>query len=191
MNKTRSMAGLFISVVAWLSGCAHTTVQGNPSQSVLERCEAADDVALRFWYLPPDTNSSPGPLILLPVSSQDPRLDTRPGWSLYVSLSDLHDVVRTLARSHLEWKESSAPEQLVVDPLQLPQLDRHTMEVAISYPNGSATARVKTDRICPLLSDVYSALVSPKARESMALWTGNVDCVMKPYQSSSSTPPKQ
>jgi len=190
MSKVKSMVGLVILLAAWLSNCANAIAQGKSSQSVLERGELAEDVAVRFWYLPPDTDSSPGPLILLPVSSQDPRLDTRPAWVLYASLSDLHNVVRVLAQSHLDWKESKASKQLVVDPTQLPQLDRHTMEVVISYPNGSATARVKTDRICPLLSDVYSALVSVKARESMAFWTGNVDCVMKPYQSSS-PPPKR
>ena len=61
------------------------------------------------------------------------------------------------------------PEKLIVDPRKLPQLDGHTMEIAVSYPNGSATTRIKTDQICPLLSDAYDGLISPKAREKHGL----------------------
>ena len=182
ISEAKSTAGLLLFVLASLLSCTHAPTQGTTDHSVVQRCEVAEDVAIRFWYLPPGTDSTPGPLILLPASSQDPRLDTRPAWVLYASLSDLHRIARILGQSHLEWKESDAPRQLLVDPLQLPQLDRQTMEIAMSFPSGSATAELKTERICPLLSSVYGSLVSPKARESMAFWTGNVGCVMKPYQ---------
>jgi len=188
MSASKSTRGLLFLILASLSSCRHAPTQGTTDQSVVQRCEVAEDVAIRFWHLPPDTDSAPGPLILLPASSQDPRLDTRPAWVLYVSLSDLHRVVRILAQTHLEWKESNAPKQLVVDPLQLPQLDRQAIEIAMSYPSGSATAELKTEQICPLLSSVYGSLVSPKARESMAFWTGNVGCVVKSHQVS--PPPK-
>jgi hypothetical protein len=178
----KSIAGSFLLAMALLSTYVHAAATGKADQSVLQHCEVAEDVAIRFWYLPPDADLTPGPLIFLPVSSQDPRLDTRPAWVLYVSLADLHNVVRVLDRSHLEWKESSVPEKLIVDPLQLPQLDGHTMEIAVSYPNGSAITNVKTERVHPVIASVYCALVSAKARESMTVWSGNVDCVAKSYQ---------
>jgi hypothetical protein len=185
---SKLIAASLVLILASLPCCQHEPKQRTADQSVVEHCETAEDIAVRFWYLPPNTDSTPGPLILLPASSQDPRLDTRPAWVLYVSLSDLHSVVRVLAQSRLEWRESSAAKQLVVDPFQLPRLDRQTMEIAMSYPNRSAKTELKAERICPLLSRAYGALVSPKARETMAFWTGNVGCVMKLYQSSA--PPK-
>jgi hypothetical protein len=186
MNKSHAIAALLLLVTVPLSNCGDSQQKRTSNQSIVLLCERADDVAVRFWYLPRDTDNTPGPLILLPTSSQDPRLDTRPNWILYVSLSNLHNVVRVLAQSNLEWKESGSPQTLVVDGLQLPQVG-HTMEIAISYPNGSATARVQEERVCGMLSDVYDGLLSPAARESMAFWTGNVDCVMKPYRQAPSS----
>jgi hypothetical protein len=185
MKNRKCVARLMLLALSSLSACGTRQLpQGSAPQTVLELCEVAEDVGVRFWYLPPNTNASPGPLIFLPVSSQDPRLDSRLAWVLYVSASDLHKVVRVLERSRLEWNESNISKQLIVDPLQLPRIDRHTMEIAVTYINGSATSEPKAERICPLLSNVYAALGSSKAREAMAFWTGNVGCVMQPYQSS-------
>jgi hypothetical protein len=176
MRNERAVAGFALVAMTFLSLYANAVALVTASQSVLNRCESEDDVAIRLWYLPSDSNSTQGPLILLPTSSQDPRLDTRPAWILYVSLGEIHNVVRVLAQSNLRWKESSIPRKLVVDPLQLPHLGPHTMEIAVSYPTGSAIAEVTGDRVQPLIFKAYCALSSPKARESMAVWTGPMDC---------------
>jgi hypothetical protein len=182
--RTKLVTGFLIVTFGCVTNCPHIVAQKKTNQAVLDQSEVVDDVTVRFWYLPQDVDFSAGPLIFLPASSQDPQLDTRPTWILYVSLSDLHNVVRVLAQSHLEWKESSTPQKLVVESVQLPQLHRQTMEIAISNPNGSATTEIKTEeRVCSVLADVYGAVQSPKARESMAFWAANVKCVMKPYQS--------
>ena len=99
MRMQKSIAGSFLLAVALLSTYVRAEGSGKADQSVRQHCEVAEDVAIRFWYLPPDNDLTPGPLIFLPVSSQDPRLDTRPAWVLYVSLSDLHNVVRVLDQS--------------------------------------------------------------------------------------------
>ncbi|MFZ0233757.1 MAG: hypothetical protein WA211_02905 [Candidatus Acidiferrales bacterium] len=181
MNRPKFLIrALLLAVVA------HGVVHGQPSprigtrESVLERCEQADDVAVRFYYNPMinEPNLAPGPVIFLPVSTQDPRLGTRPGWSLYITLAELRGVLRVLAQSNLEWKESSSPMRLVVDPFDLPAGHHDSMQVAISCPSGSATSEVEAKKVCPLLSEVYSSLGNPKAREAFAHWTGSVNCVV-------------
>ena len=173
--------GLVLAVAA--CGCAGRSSvkpQRATQESVLVRCEQADDVVVRFYYSPMinEPNLSPGPMILLPVSSQDSRVNTRPGWSMYLTLPQLRSVLRVLAQSNLEWKESSAPTRLVVDPFDLPLGHHDSMQVAISYPSGSASAEVQASKVCPLLSEVYRTLSDPKAREAFAHWTGSVACVV-------------
>jgi len=175
------MLGVILAVIA--GGCARSNsrqAQTTAHQSVLERCQRADDVVVRFYYNPAinEPNLAPGPLILLPVSSQDPRLGTRPGWSLYITLPELRSILRVLAQSRLEWRESNGPTRLVVDPFGLPQGHHDSMQVAISCPTGSADTDVKAGSVCPLLSKVYRSLTDAKAREAFAHWTGTVTCVV-------------
>jgi hypothetical protein len=179
MKNSTAIAVVLFWAVAWLWGCqTKPAFQGAGGQSVLQRGETADDVTVRFYYNPGPDDISPGPLILLPASSQDPRLGTRPGWILYLTLSDLRSVLRVLERSELKWKESGAAKQLVVDPFQLPHLDRGTMEISVSYPRGSATAELELKQACPLLSDVYNSVSDSKSRSSLSPWVGS--CVVKP-----------
>lgn len=146
--------------------------------SVLERCERAEDVAVRLYYNPMinQPNLSPGPLIFLPVSSQDPRLDTRPAWILYVTHQDLRSVLSVLAEASLEWKESNVPIRLVVDPFDLPQRHHDSMQVAVSCPTGSATAEIEAKQVCGLLSNVSKSLGSPQARDAVTFYAGTVSC---------------
>src|SRR5271157_2699905 len=144
---------------------AQPAPQTGGHESVLERCERAEDVAVRFYYNPTinQPNLSPSPIIFLPVSSQDPRLDMRPAWILYVTHADLRSVLGVLGQSNFEWKESSVPTRLVVDPFDLPKDHHDSMQVGVSCPTGSATAEVDAKRVCDLLSNVSRSLSSPKA----------------------------
>jgi hypothetical protein len=157
---------------------AQPASQTGGRESFLERCERAEDVAVRFYYNPMinQPNLSPSPLIFLPVSSQDPRLDTRPAWILYVVHTDLRSVLGVLGQSNLVWNESSVPTRLVVDPFDLPKDHHDSMQVALSAPTGSATAEVETKQVCDLLSNVSKSLSSPKAREAMVFYMGTVSC---------------
>lgn len=181
MNKPKFLIpALLLAVLAFGVVHGQPKPQTGTRGSVLERCEQADDVAVRFYYNPMvnEPNFAPGPVIFLPVSPQDPRLGTRPGWSLYITLAELRGVLRVLAQSNLGWKESSSPMRLVVDPFDLPAGHHDSMQVAISCPNGSATAELEAKKVCPLLSEVYGSLGNPKARDAFAHWTGSVDCVV-------------
>jgi len=174
--KTTKLIIATLLLVAALYGvvAAQSPSQTGTRESVARRCERAEDVAVRFYYNPVinQPNLSPGPLIFLPVSSQDPRVNTRPAWILYVTHPDLRSVLGVLTQSNLEWKESSAVIRLVVDPFDLPQGHHDSMEVAISCPAGSATAEVDAEHACGLLSSVSESLSSPKAREACLFTRG-------------------
>jgi hypothetical protein len=168
-----------LAAVATYAGLrAQSPPQSETRQSVAERCKRHEDVAVRLYYNPMinQPSVSPGPLIFLPVSSQDPRLDTRPAWILYVTHTELRRVLGVLAQSNLEWKESSVSTQLVVDPFKLPGGHHDSMQVAVSCPTGSATAEVEAKRVCGLLSNVSGSLSSPKARETVSFYAGTVSC---------------
>lgn len=154
----------------------------NSRQPDFTQWEKAQDIGVRFWYVPTDSDSTQGPLIFLPVSSQDPRLDTRPAWVLYVSLTDMHKLLETLAQSQLKWKESAIPQKLIVDPLSLPKLDGRAMEIEVAQPSISTIARVDYPRVGrPLMARVYCGLTSTKARESMAVWFDAPQCGPKSH----------
>jgi hypothetical protein len=192
MKHSKYIGVLMLLTVAlvWGSEPRPESRASSKRQAVVERCDEAQDVVIRFYYNPAinEPDLSPGPLIVLPVSSQDPQVGTKSGWILRIALSDLHRLLGVLARSSLGWNESDAPRQLVVDLFGLPQSHHQSMEVAVSCPAGSATAEVEAKRVCPLLSEVYKSLTDPKARDSMTFWTGSVTCVVKAQRSSSPIP---
>lgn len=179
-NKAKFLIpALLVAAAAYSAVPAQPKSQkGTHESSVVESCERAEDVAVRFYYNPMinQPNLSPGPLIFLPVSSQDPRLDTRPAWILYVTHAELRSVLDVLNRSNLEWKESNVPTRLVVDPFDLPPGHHDSMQVAITCPTGSATAEVEAKQACGLLSEVARSLSRPKAREAMSFYAGTVSC---------------
>jgi hypothetical protein len=179
MKATKFIITMSLLAAATYAGiCARSPPQSETRQSVVERSKTQADVAVRLYYNPminqPDL--SPGPLILLPVSSQDPRLDTRPAWILYVTHMELRSVLGVLAQSNLEWKESSVSTRLVVDPFDLPGGHHDSMQVAVGYPTGSATAEVEAKQVCGLLSNVSESLSSPKAREAVSFYARTVSC---------------
>lgn len=179
MKKTKFTFAVLLLAAA-VCGCRRTqrAPQSGTHGSVVERCELAEDVAVRFYYNPMihEPNVSPGPLIVLPVSSQDTQVGTKSGWLLRITLSDLRNMLRTLVQSNLEWKDSDSPKQLVVEPFGLPQPHHHSMEVAVSCPTESATAEVEAKQVCGLLSDVSKSLSSPKARDAVSFYAGTVSC---------------
>lgn len=179
MNKPKFLVPALL-VAGTVYGAVHAQPksQTGTRKSVVEGCGRADDVAVRFYYNPMinQPNVSPGPLIFLPVSSQDPRLDTRPAWILYVTHPELRSVLGLLNRSNLEWKESSVPTPLVVDPFDLPPGHHDSMQVAVSCPAGSAIAEVEAKQACGLLSGLARSLSSPKARQAMSFYAASVSC---------------
>lgn len=175
----------FISLVSCQQRAA---VQRDKPQSFVERCAQDEDVAVRFYYNPmlnePNISITPGPLILLPASSQDPRLGTRAAWILYVTIADLRNALHVLAGPQFLWKESPNPKQLVVDPFDLPQPHHDSMEIAVTSSHGSATTEIDAKRVCELLSDISNTVTNAKARDSLRFYQRTVSCLPPGTQSS-------
>jgi hypothetical protein len=168
-----------LSVGYCRSGIARET---KVQSSLVGRCAEDEDVRLRFFYLDiPVTDSRtvgfpPSPLVIIPASSEDPGLNTRPAWILYVAFPQLRSVMRFLENPKFSWEESSAPRKLVVDPFDLPKTHFESMEVAVSCSHGSAITRVKSQDICPFLSDVSEVLNNKLARDNFAHFMVQYSC---------------
>jgi hypothetical protein len=179
MKRTKPIIAVCLLAVAVYAGVrAQSANQTGPRGSVVERCGLADDVVVRFYYNPMinEPNVSPGPLIILPVSSQDPQAGTKSGWLLRITLSDLRSVLQTLVQSNLEWTDSESPRQLVVRGFDLPHPHHDSMEVAVSCPAGSAKAEVEAKQVCGLLSNVSKSMSNPQARDAVTFYGGTVSC---------------
>lgn len=178
-----SLGRLVVFALVFISvpGCQKRPAdEGGRPPSFMERSVKDEDIVVRFYYNPlvdEPMNISPGPLILMPVSSQDPRLDTRQAWILYVTLPELRNVLRVLSQANLEWRESKAPKQLVVDPFDLPQPHHDSMEVAVTSRWESAIADTEAKRVCGLLSDLSNAVSSTKTRDSLAFYQRTISCL--------------
>lgn len=174
----------FLFAVAFFAvfGCRQKPIprdDTNPDSFLLHALKA-EDVVVRFYYEPmvnEPTNISPGPLILMPVSSQDPRLGTKPAWIVFVTLTDLRRVLQVLAQAPLSWKESPSPRQLVVEPFALPNPHHDSMEVAVTTSNESATAELKASRVCNMLADLSNAITNMKARDGITFYRRTVSCL--------------
>lgn len=171
-----------LSVAVLLASCHQrpSALSDDQRSSFLQRSMKAEDVVVRFYYEPSTDeppNISPGPLILMPVSSQDPRLGTRPAWILYVTLVDLRRGLQVLGKTPLLWKGSARPKQLVVDPFDLPNPHHSSMEIAVTTSDESATAELEANHVCKLLSDLSDAVTSVKARDGIAFYRRTVSCL--------------
>ncbi len=161
--------------------CGSQGASQSAKKSMLEQCGSTEDFGARFYYNPLDPEGrvypTPGPLIFLPVSSQDVRLGTREGWTLYVTLPELRAVFRVLEVQEISWSDSPYPRQLIVHPFDLPHPHHDSMQVAISCAGGSAVSDIKAAGVCALLSDISKALGNEKARASMAVYQRAVSCL--------------
>jgi hypothetical protein len=180
MRHERLIAPVFFALLcsSLLSGQQRSTVQSGKPQSFVKRCAEDEDVVVRFYFNPlaHGEGTAHSPLIFMPVSSQDPRLDTRPAWILYITLTDLQSALNVLADRQILWKESTIPKRLVVDPVDLPEPQHDSMEIAVSSPRGSASAQVGAERTCDLLSEISDAVTNAKARESLSFYRRSVFC---------------
>jgi hypothetical protein len=181
--KYLGLAMLLASGIAALSlgSCRpRAEPQASTQQRLIEKCEGDEDVAVRLYYDP----FRPGdklywprpPLIFLPVSSRDPRLNTRPAWILYVTFPQLRRVLHVLENPKFSWEESDIPRKLVVDPFDLPKTHLESMEVAVACSHGSAVTRVESQNICSFLSDISGVLDNKVARDNFSFYMGTLSC---------------
>jgi hypothetical protein len=145
-------------------------------------CLQEHDVGVRLYYDPIVNGEATGhqPCIFLPVSSEDPRLGTRPAWILYVSFADVQKVLEYLDSQAFAWKASAAPTRIVVDAFDLPEPQHDALEIVVTCPRGSAEIQVPQARICGFISGLSKVLTDQKSRERFAHYERTINCEPEP-----------
>jgi hypothetical protein len=130
----------------------------------------------RIFYLPPENYFHP-PLIFRVVGENDPRLGTAPmadlGRTVYISLSEMRNLIAALADSNLSWQESKK--------LETPkEIETHEMtdkmEVKLFSSSGTDRAFVDPKRLCERLAPLDAALKQPRALWEFQLFRVDYDC---------------
>lgn len=126
---------------------------------------AAKDTVVRFFYQPPDGEYLHHPLLFRVVKKSDPRWNTIAyldvGRTLYISLSDMQQLMTNIAHLSLQWDESAEIEPLeTVDDIKLDALG---MDITVLSAKGTAKARIERDQICETLAKLDGALLTPRA----------------------------
>ena len=161
------------------AGCHQDTgLTKAKSESSLKMCLQEPDVGVRLYYNPlvNGEGTAHQPCIFLPVSSEDPRLGTRPAWILYVSFADVRKVLEYLDSQEFAWKESGAPTPIVVDAFDLPQPQHDALQIVVTCPHGSAEVQVPQARICSFVSGLSKVLTDPKSRDRFAFYERTIYC---------------
>jgi hypothetical protein len=123
-----------------------------------------EKTAVRFFFQPDDGNYFHFPLVFRSVSQGDPRLNTAPmadeGRTVYISDSEMRQLLRGLAHSELSWTESASVQML--GPAR--KLEK-SQDMIITYvsANASATASVRKNKICATLKGLDPAIKTPRA----------------------------
>lgn len=176
MKTNIHMAARVTVILLLMSSSVGWSISSGRPQ-VLDDALKADDVAVRFYYSPIVNGSGKyhAPIVVLPVSTQDPRLGTRPELSLYVTLTDLRLIINALSNSQLHWRQSPHPTLLLVHPSQLPP-QHLSMEIVVTTPEQSTTAEVEPGKICVVLEKVVNAPLDAQARDILAFYRDTVNC---------------
>jgi hypothetical protein len=125
-----------------------------------------DKTAIRFFYQPVGDYFH-YPLVFRVVEESNPLLDTvtmqEEGQTAYISLSEMRELVQSLAHSGLEWHESETVEVFGLSKkLTLAGVGLDTMDVRVVTSGGTAKAEVSPKAICTILKPLDAALKWPR-----------------------------
>lgn len=126
--------------------------------------EADDKTAVRFFYQPAAGDYFHAPLVFSVIEEGNSLINTAPmreaGRTVYISLSEMSDVVQGLKRSDIVWQESGDIVTLG-SYKKLPLFD--DMEILVANSMGTAKARIAPKAICRTLKPLDAALKTPRA----------------------------
>jgi hypothetical protein len=147
-------------------GCKAPSDQTHERLSVLES-PVNEKTIIRFFYYPAGEYIRI-PLLFRVVEEGNPRLNTAPmredGRTVYVSLSEMRELVNGLIRSGLGWQESETVDVLgLYKDLTLAGIGLDTMDVRLVSLKGTAKAEISPKAICMILKPLDAALKTPRA----------------------------
>jgi len=146
--------------------CTAESNHGQARASVLNS-PVDEKTAVRFFY-DPAGNYFHYPLVFRAVEEGNPLLNTAPmredGRTVYISQSEMVELVQLLARSGFGWRESETVEAFSPSKkLLLAGIGLETMDVRLIASKGTAKAEVSPKDICTTLKPLDSALRAPRA----------------------------
>src|SRR4029077_6318823 len=137
--------------------------QQNQYSGIVLTSPAGQATAVLFRYFPPG-NAIHYPLVIRAVDQGDPRLNTSPMaaecLTAYISLDEMSQLTRAVARLSLSWRESEKIE-ILPSFRELPTDD--IMNVQVVGSKGTAKAEVRPSRICETLKPLDSAIKTQRA----------------------------
>jgi len=155
--------GCFLLLATLMSapwGCCYAAGQDHALTS-----PGGKDSVVRFFYQPPDGEYFHVALIFRAVEKQGPRWDTTAysdvGRTAYVSLSDMQQLISSLARLSLRWEESTKIENL--ESKKHIHSYGYGMGIKVLSPKGTAKALIEPGKICETLASLDGALLTPRA----------------------------
>ena len=122
------------------------------------------DSAVRIFYSSGDVVSEP--LVFRPVEKKSPLLNTaiwgKEGWTTYVTLDEMSQLMVQLAQLSLSWKESRKLKGL---PFKIPIESPENVVIEVVSTMGTANTKLNPSLICERLKPLDPAL-----RTHRALW---------------------
>lgn len=122
-----------------------------------------ENTAVRFFYQP-SGNYFHFPLVFRAIDQKDPRPNTAAmaaeGRTVYISLSDMRQLMQELADSELMWQESDKSETF--ESFRKLEISDN-MVITVASSKGTAGARLNPTKICKTLKPLDSALKVPRA----------------------------
>jgi hypothetical protein len=126
---------------------------------------ASKHAVVRFFYQPPEGEYLHHPLLFRVVKKSDSRWNTiaylNVGHTLYISLSDMQQLMINLAHLSLQWEESTE-----IEPLETwdnVNSYGYGMGIKVLSSKGTAKALIEHDKICETLAQLDGALLTPRA----------------------------
>jgi hypothetical protein len=180
LSKTLGSWALALVALVTLSAGEMRSGQQREGASVLNS-PVGEHTVVRFFYQPAGGDYFHFPLVFRAVKEGDPQLNTAPmqeeGRTAYISLLEMRELVQTLAKMDLAWKESDAVEPLgPFKKLMRAGIGLNAMEVFVGCSKATARAPIAPKRICETVAPLDSAFRSPRAVWELQLFRLGYDC---------------
>jgi hypothetical protein len=175
MKVTRSVlqaCWLILAIFTGTSLCSGQAVE----QHKAFRITADQDTIVRLFYQPILSSRHPA-LLLRVVGDKDVRLNTmsivEAGYTVYITLGEMTDLLQGLSHSDLLWQESEKAE--VPQPFKGRVLT-DGMEIKVFSPKGTAKSLIAVKQICATLEPFDSVFKEPRALWEYQMWRHGDGC---------------